>query len=202
MDSSPDIGLPVGSRLPRYTWEDFVAVGDDDRREFIDGDLIEVDVPNKRHEHAVGGILFRLRAWLHTQPGGGLVLPSDYKIRVSKYRGVMPDVQYFGPANPGSETLDDDDDARPDLTVEVIAPSSREYDQTTKLEWYAEIGVPEYWLVDPEAHALQRFQLRDGRYTISAALRGDALFKPDTFQGLELPLAELWSIGGSSRRVK
>src|SRR6185369_10966865 len=38
----------------------------------------------------------------------------------------------------------------PDLAVEVISPSSGRYDRVHKLQGYAAIGVPEYWIVDPE----------------------------------------------------
>jgi Uma2 family endonuclease len=58
---------------------------------------------------------------------------------------------------------------------------------------YAAIGVPEYWLVDPERRALTRFVLRGGDYAVAEAPSGDAVFRPDGFDGLEIPLARLWS---------
>jgi Uma2 family endonuclease len=58
---------------------------------------------------------------------------------------------------------------------------------------YAAIGVPEYWLVDPERRALTRFVLRGGDYAEAEAPSGDEVFRPDGFDGLEIPLARLWS---------
>jgi Uma2 family endonuclease len=34
----------------RYTWDDFVALDEDDLRELIDGELVEVEAPTKAHE--------------------------------------------------------------------------------------------------------------------------------------------------------
>ena len=36
-----------------YTWDDFIALEEDDLRELIDGELVEVEVPTGRHEQIV-----------------------------------------------------------------------------------------------------------------------------------------------------
>ena len=43
----------------------------------------------------------------------------------------------------------------PLLVVEVLSPSSRRDDRFTKRRLYQEIGVPVYWLVDPDARAVE-----------------------------------------------
>ena len=53
----------------------------------------------------------------------------------------------------------------PSLAVEIISPSSAAQDRVTKRNLYARYGVPEYWLVDPEAETVTVFSdPRDGRY--------------------------------------
>ena len=37
----------------------------------------------------------------------------------------------------------------PDLVVEVLSPSSRTMDLTTKKKRYEKFGVPELWIADP-----------------------------------------------------
>ena len=35
--------------------------------------------------------------------------------------------------------------------------------------------------------------LENGRYLITEALEGDEVFRPASFEGLEIPLAKLWA---------
>lgn len=49
-------------------------------------------------------------------------------------------------------------EAAPGLVVEVISPGSESVDRGKKPGRYAEQGVPEYWLVDPEAGANERYR--------------------------------------------
>jgi Uma2 family endonuclease len=84
---------------------------------------------------------------------------------------------------------------RADLVVEVISPSSRRYDRVNKLNWYAELGVPEYWILDPgpDARTLERLVLRERAFVIASSLEGEEIFRPESFEGLEIPLAKLWA---------
>jgi Uma2 family endonuclease len=174
------------------TWDDFLALDEDDPRELIDGELVEVEVPTARHEDIVAMLAYFLTAWAQAGPGGR-ARGSGYKLRVSDVRGVMPDLQFY---RRGNDAVRDQDAGlargHPDLVVEVLSPSSRRYDRVTKLGWYAQLGVPEYWLVDPEMRTLERLVLRDGAYVIVTALADREPFRPDSFDGLELPLAKLW----------
>lgn len=191
MSHTPDVSSTAPNA--RYTWDDFVALDEDDLRELIDGELVEVEVPTGRHEYIVARLVTALTNWVDAGHGGH-ALPSGYKIRISERRGVMPDVQFF---RRGNEPAPDQDQGlvrgRPDLVVEVVSPSSRRYDRMKKLQWYAQLGVPEYWLVDPEAQMLERLVLRDGVYAIVETLGGDDVFRPASFEGLEIPLAKLWA---------
>jgi Uma2 family endonuclease len=184
-------GMSSTAASAPYTWDDFVALEEDDLRELIDGELVEVEVPTWRHEEIVGWITYFLRGW--TEAGhGGSVVGSGYKVRISQRRGVMPDVQLY---RRSKEPVDQQAGlvrGRPDLAVEVISPSSQRYDRVTKLRWYAQLGVPEYWLVDPQARTLERLVLREGSYVIAASLADEEVFRPDSFEGLEIPLAKLW----------
>jgi Uma2 family endonuclease len=175
-----------------YTWDDFVSLDEDDLRELIDGELVEVEVPTGRHEDIVVLLGYFLTAW--AQAGhGGRARGSGYKVRISERRGVMPDLQFY---RRGNDAARDQDHGlvlgSPDLVVEILSPSSRRYDRVTKLRWYLQLGVPEYWLVDPETRTLERLVLRDGVYVITAALAESEVLRPDTFDGLEIPLATLW----------
>lgn len=185
-------GMPSHAASAPITWDEFVALDEDDLRELIDGELVEVEVPTDSHEHIVVRIGSALTVWSDAG-NGGRALASGYKVRISDRRGVMPDLQFYRAGNDASREQQQGLVAgRPDLVVEVVSPSSPRYDRVTKLRWYAQREIPEYWLVDPQARTLERLVLRDGAYTIAASLADDETFRPASFDGLEIPLAKLW----------
>jgi Uma2 family endonuclease len=177
----------------RFTWDDFIALDEDDPRELIDGELVEIEVNTFAHERAVSRLVQALANWGDVH--GGQALASGYKVRVSSRSGIMPDVQFYRAGNePGPDQDKGLARGRADLAVEVISTSSRRYDRVKKLQWYAQLGVPEYWIVDPEEQTVERLVLRDTAYVIANSLEGNEdTFRPDSFEGLEIPLAKLWA---------
>jgi Uma2 family endonuclease len=184
--------MPSSAASTPFTWDDFVALEEDDLRELIDGELVEVEVPTWSHEKIVGWLVFFLRAWAEGGHGGHVV-PSGYKVRISERRGVMPDVQFYRREN--DVAIEQEQGlvrGRPDLVVEVISLSSTRYDRVTKLRYYAQLGAPEYWIIDPQARTLERLMLRDGAYVIAGSCAEDETFRPQSFDGLEIPPQKLW----------
>ena len=103
-----------------YTWDDFIALDEDDPRELIDGELVEVEVPTATHEEIVIALGYFLRAWVE-KGHGGRVLASGYKVRISDRRGVMPDLQYYRQGNESAvEQQQGLVTGQPDLVVEIV----------------------------------------------------------------------------------
>jgi Uma2 family endonuclease len=186
-------GMSDLAATARYTWDDFLALDEDDPRELIDGELVEIEVPARNHEFIVTKLGYYLTAWAEMGHGGE-ALGSGYKVRISDRRGVMPDFQFYRGGNNAAKEQDQGlVHGRPDLAVEIVSPSSQRYDRVTKLRWYAQLRVPEYWLIDPNARTLEQLTLREGTYVIAASFADDEVFAPDSFEGLSIPLAKLWA---------
>ena len=70
-----------------------------------------------------------------------------------------------------------------------------------KLAWYAAIGVGEYWIVDPQTETVEQLVLGpDVRFVIAQALGGADVFRPASFLGLEVALADFWRGPASTSR--
>ncbi len=52
------------------------------------------------------------------------------------------------------------------ILLAVLSPSTAKVDRTRKLKKYARAGVQFAWLVDPELHSLEVYELRDRRWTL------------------------------------
>ena len=54
----------------------------------------------------------------------------------------------------------------PDLVVEILSPSNWMYDRQEKFRLYQTSGVPEYWIVDYRAKAVEAFVLENGEFAL------------------------------------
>ena len=78
----------------------------------------------------------------------------------------------------------------PDLVVEIVSDSSQTKDLVTLRAHYHAAGVPEYWLVDPDARHVTVFSdPRDGRFR--EAHVADDVAVSATIPGLRVDLAAL-----------
>jgi Uma2 family endonuclease len=80
---------------------------------------------------------------------------------------VQPDLVYVSSAH-ASRVSARGIEGAPTLAVEIISPGTPRIDRVTKLQLYARFGVPHYWIVDPDAGALEACQLADAAYRLVA----------------------------------
>jgi len=79
----------------------------------------------------------------------------------------------------------------PELVVEVLSPANTRAERAEKLKEYGSLGVPEVWVVSPEAQTVEVMLLKDGRLSTSALLREGQL-KPAHFPGAVVDIASIW----------
>jgi Uma2 family endonuclease len=83
-------------------------------------------------------------------------------------------------------------DGPADLVVEITSPESMRRDRGDKFVEYEEAGIPEYWLIDPQARRAEFYVLdAEGRY--DRALRGaSGTLRSVVVPGLWLMAEWLW----------
>lgn len=157
--------VPRGRRLTAY---DVAELWEPERRlELIDGVLIVMESPAIQHQTVVANLLKILFA---AEPPAFRVLPSPFDI-LSIDTAVQPDIVVIdrkavrGAGRHLAEV--------PALAVEVLSPSTRLRDLTTKFDVYERMGVPSYWVIDPIDLEMVVWELRDGRYVEVQRLHPD-----------------------------
>ncbi len=80
----------------------------------------------------------------------------------------------------------------PDWICEVLSPSTRALDLTSKRRLYADHGVQHLWLVDPDARTLEAFALDAGRWVLAASVAGEGPVSWPPFEALSFDLRALW----------
>ena len=80
----------------------------------------------------------------------------------------------------------------PDLVVEILSPWSVRRDRRTKAKLYARFGIPDYWVVDPEARTLEFHEVEGAKYRLVATHEGDEKVRTALFPGLTIDLGSVW----------
>jgi Uma2 family endonuclease len=80
----------------------------------------------------------------------------------------------------------------PTLCIESVSLGHETHDHETKRAWYAEFGVPNYWLLDAHQRTLECLALKGGSYRLDQAGQFKDELKPSLFRGLVIKLADIW----------
>ena len=79
----------------------------------------------------------------------------------------------------------------PELVVEVLSPANTRAERAEKLKDYESLGVPEVWVVSPEARSVEILSLQNGRL-ITAALLRDGQLQPRHLPNVSVDIAAIW----------
>ena len=131
-----------------YTSEDYWNLPDGQRAELIDGQLYDMAPPNRIHQKLVHEISRAVGNHIAQAGGACEVYPAPFAVNLDA-KGkdwVEPDISVICDKD---KLTDRGCSGAPDWIVEIVSPSSRRMDYSTKNALYSEAGVREYWIVDP-----------------------------------------------------
>lgn len=130
------------------------------KSDLIEGVFVMASPASYRHEIIQGVVHTILRMFVDIR-GIGEVLGPNAAFRLSEENAFQPDISFIRADRlylaeevyfPGP----------PDLAVEIISPSSRQYDEVEKRINYGRYGVREYWLIDPIYETIHFFSQAEG----------------------------------------
>ena len=141
--------------------------------EFTDGVLEFLPMPTRMHQRLAQWLFSRMNSFVEARKLGEVYLaPLRVKLRSGKYR--EPDVVYLSKARVAPLKDMKEPPLGADLVVEVMSDGeeNRQRDLETKRQDYAEAGIPEYWIVDPDARTVTVLEL-DGSEYFARGVFGD-----------------------------
>jgi Uma2 family endonuclease len=151
---------------PRGQWAeaDYFALPDTNRFiELSEGEFVMPPHPTHTHQQIVGK-LYRAMYDFVAERDLGTVQFGPLPVRLWPGKIREPDILFV--AREHSDRIGEQAYGPPDLTVEVLSPSTRRTDRLEKMVEYARAGVREYWIVDPHGRTVEVFVLRDGVYEL------------------------------------
>src|SRR5688572_4304872 len=174
------------------TYRDYEALPNDGKRyEIHDGELSVTPAPSLRQQIVLANLADVLRAHVKAQ-ALGIVLFAPLDVILADTTIVQPDIVYVD-ASRRSVLVERGVEGAPTLAVEILSTSTRTIDRQTKRQLYARYGVPYFWLVDPEALAIEVHVLRGEVYDLAMQASGSEPAELPPFAGLRLVPAELGS---------
>jgi Uma2 family endonuclease len=154
----------------KLTYEDYASAPADGMiYQVVDGDLLATPAPSPSHQRASKRLQRQLEASRHDIVRPDLVVVTDPSTVTG--RGI---------------------EAPPLLIVEVISPSSVRHDRELKAHRYAVLGVPHYWILDPDQRRLECFTLRDGAYEAVGSAAAPETLDVANWPGLTIDLGAIW----------
>lgn len=174
---------------PRKTVEDFMNLPADTRAELIDGELFMSPSPRSRHQNAVVNLVRCICDFVRAQ-SLGRVFVAPFDVHLPSGDVVEPDVLFIRSANLG--ILKDWIYGVPNLVVEVLSPDGIERDRIVKRDLYARNGVPEYWIVDPDARTVEVYSLRGDRYEPDGYFESADVLVSPSLPGFRVAVSQLF----------
>ena len=141
-----------------HTLEEYLALPEEQRVELIDGVFYDMAAPTTLHQ-LIGGFLYKKlldHALAHKGPCIPLMSPVDVQLDEDDKTVVQPDVMIVCDR---SRFRNGRIFGAPDFLVEVLSPSTRKKDMQLKLYKYANAGVREYWMIDPDKKTIVVYDL-------------------------------------------
>lgn len=132
-----------------YTIDDIYALPEGERAELIEGQIFDMASPNYKHQKLILELSVAIHQYIKKNAGSCEVLPAPFAVIIKKDNKnyVEPDISVICDKD---KISDRGCEGAPDFIIEVVSPSSRKMDYSIKNALYADAGVREYWIVDPD----------------------------------------------------
>jgi Uma2 family endonuclease len=180
--------MPTTPKL--LTYEEWLQLPETEGiEEVVNGEIRKMP-PNKViHADSVENLADLLKAALDRRTVMVRVSNFGLVIRRDPVSTRVPDIAVFLRQNEVRE--DGYIHSAPELIVEILSPGNTRAEREEKLGDYASLGVPEVWVVSPEAQTVEVLLLRDGRLSTTSVLREGQL-TPTRFPDARIDIAAIW----------
>jgi Uma2 family endonuclease len=180
------------SALPRDVWsaDDYLAFerASQEKHEFVDGQVYLMTGASRRHNVIVFNLAATLRPLMRGKPYEAYA--SDMRLRVGR-DFFYPDLSMVCDE---PQFADDTFDTllNPALIIEVLSPSTEQYDRGRKFEKYRALeSLREYVLVAQDRPYVERYTRQNDGWLLTEAAGLDSALELATVEA-RLPLVELY----------
>ena len=183
--------------IKRYTYKDYLAWPDDERRELINGTAWDISpAPSVEHQRISRDLLTIFNIYLKDKPCE--VFQAAVDVRLAEHdmddelaeTVVQPDIFVVCDK---SKIDQKGVQGAPDLIIEIISPFTAGKDMKEKFYIYEHYGVKEYWIVFPIEKTVMVFRLTgNGTYGKPETYISTDTIRVGLFNDLDIDLSEIF----------
>ncbi len=179
----------------QWTYADYARLPDDTwKYEVIRGELHMTPAPTPIHQRAVLRIAAALDRFIRDANRGEVfTAPIDVILPDNLGTPVQPDILFLA-AEHLERVKERWIEGPPDLVVEVLSPSNWVDDRRVKFDVYAQAGVPEYWIVDPDLRTVEVFVLDQGAYRLLDRFTPGVEVRSQLLPDFSIPVEEIFGV--------
>lgn len=158
--------------------------------ELSNGRLVVLPMPTLTHQRILKRFTNHVTDWLkENNVGEFLFAPHPVRLWPGKYR--EPDFMFW--LNEHRDRMGERESGPPDLAVEIISPSNEPHDTETKFREYAQAGIPEYWIINPQARRVSVYTLDGRTFKLSGQFNSGDHARSILLNGFKLAVDDLLS---------
>ena len=144
--------------------------------------------PTNTHQAVVGSLYRLLWSFVNAHNLGTVRLaPLPVRLWPDKIR--EPDLLFVSREH--ADRIGEQAYGPPDLVVEVLSSSTWRSDRLEKSAEYAQAGVSEYWIVDPDRQTVEVFVLHEGAYAVLGKWSRGEEARSEVLAGLKVAVDEV-----------
>jgi len=171
------------------TYEEWLRMPEVKREEVVNGEIRIMPAPSWKHGDVIENLFVLMLSQVDKREVRIRLAEFDLIIRRRPLTARIPDLAVFQ-----VNTIVEQDGrihSAPQLVVEVLSPSNTRRERAEKLADYAALGVPEVWVLSPEARTVEVLYLENGQLRRQALLV-EGILKPRHFPGVQVDIARIW----------
>jgi Uma2 family endonuclease len=174
-----------------WTYDDYTRLPDNGMRyEVIEGDLYMSPAPRPKHQEVIVALLGHLLDYLKQKPIGKILISPIDVILPDLANPVQPDLIFISKER-SHIVKEQFIEGVPDLIVEVLSPGNPAHDRRVKFRIYAQAGVREYWIIDPDARTVEINLLRGEAYASAGSFDADEQIRSEVLPDFSAHVSEI-----------
>lgn len=181
----------MGTTTRTVTYDEWLNMPEvqDAIEEVVNGEIRIMPPAKLKHTLIVENLAKQLRCQADEQETLVLISQFGLVIRKRPLTSRVPDLAMFVRKN--IVERDGYIHSAPELIAEVLSPANTRAERAEKLGDYESLGVPEVWVLSPEARTIEVLRLQDGKLQITQAVERGKL-SPTRFPGVVVDVPSVW----------